>query len=341
MLYASTRSKTDTYTAYRTLMEDRAPDGGLFVPFRLPKLNLTQISKLKDQSFGETVAQILNLFFSTEITGWDVECSIGRSAAKIISMPHRVLLAQLWDNPKGQYTYIYESLYDMLLESNSHRKITEWAFIAIRISVLFGVFSLLDRSVDRIDISVNVGDFQDPMAAWYACKMGLPIEMVVCACNDNSSSWDFLHRGELNTRVNVIKSQIPELDVVNPAGLERFIYCTLGFDETQKYISASVHKKMYQIRPDMIDMMSSGMFVSVVGKDRVESSVNRIYRSNQCVLDPYTAVSYGSLQDYRAKTGGNNPTVILWDKNPIHDLLIVQKATGLSEFEIKSLLKQL
>ena len=98
MLYATTRSKTDTYTAHRALMEDKAPDGGFFIPFRMP---MVQSDKLKDCTFSDAVAEILNLFFSTGITPWDVDCCIGKSAANILAMPHRVLLAQLWNNALG------------------------------------------------------------------------------------------------------------------------------------------------------------------------------------------------------------------------------------------------
>lgn len=342
MLYASTRSKTDSYTAHRALQADRAPDGGYFLPFRLPVLKSEQIAKLKNQTFSETVSLILNLYFSTGITAWDVDCCIGKSAAKIISMPHRVLVAQLWDNPAGEYGYICQSLYECLIKNKVDYKASNWAFIAIRIAVLFGIFSLLQKqNIDSFDLSVNVGDFSDPMAAWYAKQMGLPIGTIVCACNDNSATWDFLHRGELNTGVTLVNSQTPDLDVVNPEGLERFIFCTLGYEETQKYLMSSEKKKMYQIRPDMIDTMSRDMFVSVVGKDRVEAVISSVYRSNQCVLDPYAAVSYGSLQDYRAKTGESCPTVLLWDRSPLKNLSVVQRALGLGEAEIKAHLNQL
>ena len=76
MLYATTRSKADTYTAHRVLTSDRAPDGGLFVPFRMPTVD---IDKTRAGSFGDAVAQVLNLFFSTGITSWDVECCIGNN----------------------------------------------------------------------------------------------------------------------------------------------------------------------------------------------------------------------------------------------------------------------
>lgn len=338
MLYATTRSKTDTYTAYRALREDRAPDGGFFVPFRMP---VVDIEKIKKGTFSEAAADVLNLFFSAGISPWDIDCSIGKSAVKILAMPHRVLLAQLWNNPQGEYAYICNKLYEKLCGEKAYT-VTNWAAVAIRISVLFGIYAVVYKmGISSFDLTINTGDFSTPMAAWYAKKMGLPIGTVICACNDNSAAWDFIHRGELNTSMTAVKTLTPELDVSNPYGVERLIYEVFGIEEVRKYLLSTEQKRLYQIRPDMVNTIGQGMFVSVVGKNRVEAVVSSVYRSNQCVLDPYTAVSYGSLQDYRAKTGESCPTVLLWDRNPVHYLPVVQNSTGLNKTEIEKINNQM
>lgn len=342
MLYATTRSKTDSYTAHRALAENKAPDGGFFLPFRMPVLEPVQLRKLKEQSFSETVAQILNLFFSSGITAWDVDCCIGKSAARIISMPHRVHLAKLWNNPQGDYAYICGRLYEKLYGKTPETGVTDWAGIAIRIAVLFGIGSLLQKmDIASFDVAVNTGDFSAPIAVWYARKMGLSVGTIICACNENSAAWDFLHRGELNTGMTTVHTATPELDISNPPGLERLIFATLGFDETQKYLTAVSKGRLYQIRPDMTQCINKGVFVSVIGNDRIDSVISSVYRSNNCILDPYTAVSYGSLQDYRAKTGESCPTILFWDKNPVHYLAAVQNATGLSKGEIEKKINQI
>lgn len=339
MLYATTRSKTDTYTAHRVLHEDRSPDGGFYIPFRMPVVSKQQLEQMKTCSFGENVAEILNLFFSAGLTGWDIDCAIGKSAAKMICMSHRVMLIQLWNNPEGDYAYICSQIYNKL---NGEQKVccpTDWAKIAIRIAVLFGIYGIVPA--DEFDISVNSGDFSVPMAVWYARKMGLPIGTIVCACNENSAPWDFLHRGDMNTGLTKVETALTELDIPNPSGLERLVFATLGYDETCKYVETSNRKGVYGLQPYMLQNLNEGMFVSVVGKDRAESVISSVYRSNQCVLDPYTAVSYGSLQDYRAKTGEGNPTVLLWEKSPCNSLPLVTRATGLSLEEIENVLNQL
>lgn len=331
MLYATTRNKTDTYTPHRTLLDDRAPDGGYFVPFRVP---VVDIHKFENNSFSETVAEILNLFFSTGISAWDIECLIGKTPVKVITMPHRVVLVQLWNNPNGKYSYLCDKIYKGLCGKEG-MPLTDWAKIVIRISVLFGIYGMLRKNgLENVDITVNTGDFSDPMAAWYARKMGLPIGMIVCACSENGAAWDFIHRGELTTGVKVS-------DFSHPSGVERLIFESFGISEVKKYMESASRKRMYQIRPDMLQVLNQGMFVSVVGKERIAAVISSVYRSNQCVLDPYAALSYGSLQDYRAKTGESCPTILLSENNPMQNYEMVKKATGLYKYELETIINQI
>lgn len=337
MLYATTRSKMDTYTAHRALHDDRSPDGGFFVPFKMPFYDKNQLAELVCNGFSETVSQILSHFFTSRITAWDIDCCIGKTPAKIIPASRRILLAKLWNNPQGDYSYIEGKLYERLCEGKMIEPIANWGKIAIRIAVLFGIYNLLRKAeIESFDVSVISGDFSTPMAVWYAREMGLPVGMIICACNENSAPWDFIHRGELNTGLSKTCSITSELDVPLPENLERLIYGCFGIDEVVRYQEKAQRRGIYQIRPDMQAKLSTGLFVSVVGKDRIEPLINSVYRSNNQILDPYTAVSYGSLQDYRAKTGESCSTVILWDKSPMQFSANVENATKLSKAEIQN-----
>ena len=60
MLYVTTRNKEEVYTAHKTLTENRAADGGFFVPFRMPVFSKEEIASLEKKSFGHCVAEVLN-----------------------------------------------------------------------------------------------------------------------------------------------------------------------------------------------------------------------------------------------------------------------------------------
>ena len=60
MLYVTTRDNRETYTANRALTESRGPDGGFYVPFRMPVFSEEEIRSLGDKSFGQCVSEVLN-----------------------------------------------------------------------------------------------------------------------------------------------------------------------------------------------------------------------------------------------------------------------------------------
>lgn len=336
MLYITTRSKNDTYTSNRALTEDRAPDGGLFVPFKMPFYDKKQLETMAQSGICETVATVLNAFFNVGLTAWDVECCIGKNAVRLHSAGHRVVLCDFWHNPKGSYAYIESILYKKICGSEKLCDITEWAKIAIRISLLFGIYGMMyTDNVGGFDVAVTAGDFSGPMAVIYSRKMGLPVGKLICACNENSAPWDLIQRGSLNTSLNTVQTLTPRLDIALPYGLERLIFDAFGYTEVCAYLQAVQDKNSYRIPEDAKSNWDQDIFVYVVGKDRVKPLLSSVYRSNEIILDPYTAVSFGCLRDHRAKFGEGAHTLMFWDYSPVLDYPIVHAATGLNRVQIE------
>ena len=336
MLYITTRNKTDSFTAYRALHEERAPDSGFFVPLRLPFFTEEQINALMAQPSGEIVARVLNLFFSSDLTGWDVDCCIGKKPVIADAVGRKTFFARGWNNPKGDFEYVSQKLYEKLTGVPG-KTVTQWAGTAIRIAVLFALCSQLQRQqIAEFDMAVNAGDFALPMAVWYARKMGLPVQKLICVCNENSNAWDLLCRGEMDTGIAAVSTDTPDLDVSNPAALEQLIFNVLGYEEAKRYVDVVADMALYQVKPEHLEMLNQDIYVTVVGNDRIEPVMANVYRTSSYILEPYAAVSYGGLQDHRAKTGESRNTVILADRHPLKFSKVVQRATGLSAQELKN-----
>ena len=301
MLYVSTRDSTNIYTAHRALYEQHTSDGGMFVPFRFPVFSYDEILQMKSRSFGTNVAQILNLFFSTRLNGWDVDCCCGRIPVNLVSLPRKLLVVELWNNTAHSYAHVEHALYDKLCGGNAPEKITTWAKIAIQIAFFFAVFSLSvqENQGEVFDVALDDSEFIAPMAAWYARHMGLPIGTIICGSNDNSSAWDLLHRGELNAA-----SDTPNL------GLEQLIYITLGPEQAFQFASACRERRSYHVDGDQIKQLADRMFVAVTSSDRVNTVIASFNRTNNYVLDPFAAISFGALQDYRARIGESKSTML-------------------------------
>jgi len=313
MLYVTTRNKDDAYTVQHTLTSDSAPDGGRFVPLTLPAFEEKEILKLKEYTFGAVVAKVLNAFFSSGFNGWDVDFAIGRNASQLKLMNHRIAVAELWHNINENFQYVVDSLFNRICDGrNIANGPTEWAVIAIRISVLFGVYSELLRNCEEmsdrtIDICLPASDFSGILSAYYSRKMGLPIKNIICTSKSNSSVWDLMQRGTF----------LPaQADDIRIAGIERLIHSALDGESFESFVNCMEQKKAYSIDEEMLPVFNEGLFCSVVDDNRGDSVINSVFRSNEYILDPVTALCYAGLQDHRAKYGVGRLTLLLSEESP-------------------------
>lgn len=326
MLYVTTRNKYDTYTVHFANQSDRGPDGGLYLPFRLPKLERDEIGALKEMTYGQRMAKILNIFFSSQITGWDVELCAGKNPVKLIGLPNRVVLTETWHNHDQSFAHLEKSLSARICDGSSDCTPTSWMRIAVRIAVLFAVYGeLLANGAcaanQPFDVSVDAGDFSAPMAAWYARQMGMPIGNIVCS-HEKSSVWDLIHHGEVRT------------DGGLPENLERLVSATLGVEENLRFCELCSKGRLYATRPGDLEILRNGMYASVVSAERLTALIPSVYRTSGHIFDTQTAAAFGGLQDYRAKTGETRLALVLSDRSPVHSSAQIAAAMEISEQEL-------
>ena len=331
MLYVTTLNTNDDYTAYRALVGDQAQDGGCFTPFRLPIFNDDALAQFAENSFNKNVSDILNLFFGFNIDGYDLDLNVGKNLIRMVTINRRVVVAELWHNISGQLTYVENALCKKLEDETNTKISRDWAVIAIKIAFTFGLYGQLLRdgvlkTGETIDFSVYDETFQTQIALWYCRKMGLPIKILICTCEESGKLWDFINRGTLQT-ANLGKTFC--------RNIERLLYVTIGCDIVKEFSNAVDNSANFSVPAVVLPDLSSGFFCSVAGKNRAPSVINSLYRTSEYITDTNTALCYGGLQDYRAKTGDSNLTVILSEVNPCHCLDIITEATGLDAQKIR------
>lgn len=343
MLYVTTRDNREAYTANKALTENRGPDGGFYVPFRMPKFTREQIESLKEKSFGQCVAEMLNQLFGTHLTAWDVDCTIGRSPVRVNVLTQRILIGESWHNLDWDFQRTVSGLLE-LMTGKKEAEPSDWTLIGIRIAVLFGLFGKLMRKElvsvkNPMDIAVLSGDFSGPMAVWYAREWGLPIGNIILCCNDNNNPWELLHHGAIRTGAVAVKTSTPEGDYVVPTDLERFVCECGGVREVNRFVEDCHLGRMYVPSEFVLENMRKGMYASVVGQSRVASAIPNVYSSHGCILEPYTALVYSGLMDYRARTGEGRNAMILSEKGPGAVMDVTAEAMGISVEELRDLLK--
>lgn len=341
MLYVTTRNKKDTFTSAHTLNENRGPDGGFYVPMRLPVLQDSEITALGDRSFSGNVADVINLLFGTKLDNWSVEFAIGRYPVKYTNAGNRTLVAETWHNPAWRFERLARGIEKAIRQSDQIcPEPTDWLLVGARIAVLFGIFGDLIRNHAAgvnapIDVVVPTGDFSAPMSCWYAREMGLPIHNIICCCNENGSAWNLIHKGELRTDAAVIKTDTPMCDFSVPEGLERLISGTLGVEETYSFISTCEKGGNFYLEPHQLPVLRKNLFATVVSKRQMESAVTSLYGSYGYLADPYTALCVGGIGAYRSKSGESRTALVISEESPTHHLGVLAHCLGTTAASLK------
>lgn len=72
---------------------------------------------------------------------------------------------------------------------------------------------------EKINVVVPTGNFGNILAAFYAKNMGLPIDKLICASNDNKVLYDFFVTGEYNRNREFILTTSPSMDILISSNL--------------------------------------------------------------------------------------------------------------------------
>lgn len=334
MLYTTTRSDHDTYTAQRALKENRAPDGGLYIPMRVKTLSREEMEVLLNQSSAGIFAAFLNYFFSCKLSHKDVEFALGKQITRLERMSHRITVAECWRNPDGDYARIDRRIAKLAAVDKRETPVGQWLKVVSRISLLFCIYAQMRKegSIDadeKLDVAVASGDFTGPMAAWYARKMGLPIGNLICCCNENSGIWDLLQRGEIRSDISAVPTAASNCGLACPDGLEWLIRECLGAAQTRQYVFAREEGELYLV-PREIRNPFSGMYACVVGDRRILRVISNVHATNGYVLCPCSALVYAGLMDYRANTGYGGQALMICESSPVQCADTVSRALGIS-----------
>ena len=169
-----------------------------------------------------------------------------------------------------------------------------WARIIAQAVYYFYVYFKLAR--DNISFSVPTGNFGDVFAGYLAKKMGLPIDKLIVATNEN----DILHRAI--TKGDYISKEVretlsPSMDIQLASNFERLIYYVNNSNsEKTAEIMKKVKQNSYQIEKRDLDIIQKDFLSESCNEKETLEIIKKNYEENDMVLDPHTAIGVGSAQ---------------------------------------------
>ena len=187
-----------------------------------------------------------------------------------------------------------------------------WARIIAQTVYYFYVYFLV-KEKQPVNFSVPTGNFGDVYAGYLAKKMGLPINKLIVATNQN----DILHRAISNGNYKaekVTETISPSMDIQIASNFERLIYDLNNCDdlETKKVMDDIKKNGKYEISSDKQKKIKQDFLSARMSEDEVLSIIKEVHDKNNIILDPHSAIGYGASKKNNLK--GNN--VVLATAHP-------------------------
>ncbi len=170
---------------------------------------------------------------------------------------------------------------------------------------------------EKINVVVPTGNFGNILAAYYAKNMGLPIDKLICASNDNKVLYDFFTTGTYDKNREFILTTSPSMDILISSNLERLIYKIAGADAAKnKELMASLSTNgKYDITDDMKAELCD-FYGNYATEEETASIINKIYNETGYVIDTHTAVAAVVFDKYKKETADTNKAVIASTASP-------------------------
>tara|TARA_Y100001970_G_scaffold274962_1_gene375527 strand:+ start:2571 stop:3941 length:1371 start_codon:yes stop_codon:yes gene_type:complete len=167
-----------------------------------------------------------------------------------------------------------------------------WArIIAQAVYYFYGYFKLNPNK--SISFSVPTGNFGDVFAGYLSKKMGLPIDKLIVATNEN----DILHRaiskGDYISK-KVQQTISPSMDIQLASNFERLIYYINNSNsEITKDIMKKIKQNTYKIKKSNLENIQKDFLSESCSEKETLDIIKKNYDKNNVILDPHTAVGVG------------------------------------------------
>lgn len=202
-----------------------------------------------------------------------------------------------------------------------------WARIMAQVVYYFTAAVSLGGPDRKISFTVPTGNFGDIFAGYVAKRMGLPIERLVVATNDNDILARTLKTGRYEMR-GVKATTSPSMDIQISSNFERLLFEAYGRD------SASVRSAMaslrqsgaFELQPEALKAIRKEFRAAKATEKQVAATIRDTLAETGYLLDPHTATGIFVAKKH-AKA--SSPMVTLSTAHPAKFPAAVKSACGI------------
>ena len=209
-----------------------------------------------------------------------------------------------------------------------------WARLLAQVVYYFaGYIQATETNLQKVSFAVPSGNFGNVCAGQVARMMGLPIEKLVVATNENDVLDEFFRTGVYRVRgsADTFETSSPSMDISKASNFERFVFDLLGRDGTRVkalFGQALNTEGRFDLSADPLFVQAAARYGFVSGKsthaDRL-ATIRSTFEQHGFMIDTHTA---DALKVALEKRTPDTPMIVLETALPIKFAATIVEALG-------------
>lgn len=210
------------------------------------------------------------------------------------------------------------------------------------------------RMGEKVYLNVPSGNFGNALGGYYAMKMGLPVEKIIIASNENNVLTKLINDGKYDLRdSSVVSTTSPAMDILKSSNIERVLFDMFGSKRTKELMNDLEQKHVYELSEDELYTLQSVFAADFCNGDEGKAYIKKAFE-NGYLMDPHTATCFKAYETCASKPIKTiaystaewtkfSPTIAnaLTGEVDTHDIDALKSIAAEAGVEIPSMIKEL
>ena len=155
---------------------------------------------------------------------------------------------------------------------------------------------------EKVYLNVPSGNFGNALGGYYAMKMGLPVEKIIIASNENNVLTKLINEGKYDLRdSSVVSTTSPAMDILKSSNVERILFDMFGAARTKELMTELQENNHYALNEDELYTLRTIFSADFCNGEEGKTYIKEAF-ANGYLMDPHTATCF-KANDTCAKIG--------------------------------------
>ncbi len=154
---------------------------------------------------------------------------------------------------------------------------------------------------EKIYLVVPSGNFGNVLGGYYAKHMGVPVEKLLVASNENNILTEWINTGVYDIRnKELILTKSPAMDILKSSNIERVMFSLYGAQRTKELFDDLNNNNIFTLTENETKLLQKE-FAAINSDDEYGARIIKSYLDEGYLMDPHTATCIKAYENLREK----------------------------------------